>query len=214
MDHAHTLPIFFYVLDLLALAALAASGALAASRKNMDIGGYVLVGIVAAIGGGTVRDMLLGYTPVGWTQKPEYLVICLAVTTLVYFATPHVDRRETWLLWTDALGFGLYAVIGADKALAVDASPLVAVTTGVIGATFGGVIRDVLCNDIPVILHKEIYGTVAAAGAALYVWLHIGGVDYEATLIISVGATFALRAVAIVYSLSFPFDRLRLVRSL
>jgi uncharacterized membrane protein YeiH len=208
-DHAHALPVFFYWLDLLALAALAASGALAAARKNMDIGGFVLVGIVAAIGGGTLRDVLLGY-PVAWTKQPEYLVICLAVTVAVYVATPHVDRRETWLLWADALGMGLYAAIGADKALAADASPLVAVSTGVIAAAGGGILRDVLCNDIPVILHKEIYATVAAAGAVLYIGLHdVGGLDYETSLIIAVTATFALRAVAIIFSLSLPFYRLR-----
>jgi uncharacterized membrane protein YeiH len=205
---ASTWPALLYWLDLFSVAVIAASGAMSASRKEMDIGGFALIGVVTGIGGGTVRDLILGY-PVFWVGRPEYLGICLVVALAVFFIAPHVAQRWKWLLWADAVGLGLYTVIGADKALAVGASGLIAAGTGVITATFGGVIRDVLCAEIPLILRKEIYATAAAAGATLYVLLHAAGVGYIAALGLAGGLTFGIRAVAIIYSLSLPAYRSR-----
>jgi uncharacterized membrane protein YeiH len=202
-------PALLYWLDLFSVAVIAASGAMSASRKEMDIGGFALIGVVTGIGGGTVRDLILGYQPVFWVERPEYLGICLVVALAVFFIAPHVAQRWKWLLWADAVGLGLYTVVGADKALAVGASGLIAAGTGVITATFGGVIRDVLCAEIPLILRKEIYATAAAAGATLYVLLNAAGVGYITALGIAGGLTFGIRAVAIAYSLSLPAYRSR-----
>jgi uncharacterized membrane protein YeiH len=201
---ATPLPALLYWLDLFSVAVIAASGALSASRKEMDIGGFALIGVVTGIGGGTVRDLVLGYSPVFWVERPEYLGICLAVAVGVFFVAPHVEQRWKWLLWADAVGLGLYTVVGADKALALGASGLIAAGTGVITATFGGVIRDVLCAEVPLILRKEIYATAAAAGATVYVLLHAAGIGYIVALAIAGGLTFGIRAVAIAYSLSLP----------
>jgi uncharacterized membrane protein YeiH len=204
MGSATALPALIYWLDLFSVAVIAASGALSASRKEMDLGGFALIGVVTGIGGGTVRDLVLGYSPVFWVERPEYLGICLAVAIAVFFIAPYVGQRWKWLLWADAIGLGLYTVVGADKALAMGASGLIAAGTGVITATFGGVIRDVLCAEIPLILRKEIYATAAAAGATVYVLLHAAGIGYIAGLAIAGGLTFGIRAVAIAWSLSLP----------
>lgn len=204
MDPLPPLPPVLFWLDLFSVAIVAASGAMAASRKEMDIGGFALIGVVTGIGGGTVRDLVLGYTPVFWVQRPEYLGICLAVAVLVFFTAPLVEHRWKWLLWADAIGLGLYTVVGAEKALAIGASGLIAFGTGVITATFGGVLRDVLCAEMPLILRKEIYATAAAAGAAAYVLLWWLDVDRLIAMLIAGGLAFGIRAVAMVFSLSLP----------
>lgn len=198
------LPGLIYWLDLFSVAVIAASGAISASRKEMDIGGFALIGVVTGIGGGTVRDLVLGYSPVFWVARPEYLGICLAVAVAVFFTAPLVAHRWKWLLWADAVGLGLYAVVGAEKALAIGASGLIAFGTGVITATFGGLLRDVLCAEVPLILRKEIYATAAAAGAAAYVWLTMLGAGRLTAMALAGGLTFGIRAVAIVFGLSLP----------
>lgn len=201
---APALPALVYWLDLFSVAVVAASGAMAASRKEMDIGGFALIGVVTGIGGGTVRDLVLGYQPVFWVARPEYLAICLAVAVAVFFVAPLIAYRWKWLLWADAVGLGLYAVVGAEKALAIGASGLIAFGTGVITATFGGVLRDVLCAEVPLILRKEIYATAAAAGAAGYVFLLELDVERTTSMILAGGLAFGIRAVAIAFGLSLP----------
>ena len=147
----------------------AISGALVASRKQMDIVGFVLLGTVTGIGGGTLRDVLLGANPVFWINEPAYLVACVAVSGIVFFTAHIPQSRYQFLLWFDALGLGIFAVIGAEKALLIGTGPTVAIAMGVITATFGGILRDLLGAESPVVLSREIYVTAALAGAASFV---------------------------------------------
>ncbi|WP_309139649.1 trimeric intracellular cation channel family protein [Siccirubricoccus sp. G192] len=196
-------------LDLLGIAAFAASGALVASRKQLDIVGFVLIAIVTGFGGGTLRDLLLGRTPVFWLRAPELLGVCAAAAVLVFFTAHLVESRFRLLLWVDALGLALYAVVGAEIALLAGADPWAAVLLGVVTATTGGILRDVICDELPLILRREIYLTAAAVGATTFVALRIEGVWREPALAAGFLAAFGLRAVALLRGWSLPAYRAR-----
>jgi uncharacterized membrane protein YeiH len=196
-------------LDLAGVAVFAASGALAASRKQMDVIGFVLIATVTGIGGGTIRDLLLGIAPVFWITAPAYLLLCAAVAILLFFAAPFLQSRFRALLWADAAGLAVFCVIGAERALAAGAPMIVAVLMGMITATFGGLVRDVLCAEVPLILRREIYATAAAAGAAAYVGLHLLGISRPLTVLAAFFVGFAIRAVALAFGLSLPGYRSR-----
>lgn len=198
-----------YGLDLAGVAVFAASGALAASRKQMDVVGFVLIAAVTGIGGGTIRDLLLGIAPVFWIVDPIYLLLCAAVAVLLFFAAPFLESRFRALLWADAAGLAVFCVIGAERALAADAPMIVAVLMGMITATFGGLVRDVLCAEEPLILRREIYATAAAAGAAAYVGLHLIGISRPLTVLAAFAVAFAIRAVGVAFGLHLPSYRSR-----
>src|SRR6187200_84151 len=126
------------ILDWSGVIVFAISGALVASRKQMDIVGFVLLGTVTGIGGGTLRDVLLGANPVFWINTPAYLVVCVAVSGVVFFTAHIPQSRYQFLLWFDALGLGIFAVVGAEKALLMGTGPAVAVAMGIITATNDG----------------------------------------------------------------------------
>ncbi len=199
-------------IDPLAIAVFAASGALVASRKRLDAVGFVLIAVVTGFGGGTVRDLLLGRTPVFWLKAPGLLAVCAAVGVAVFFCAHRLESRFRALLWADAVGLALYAVTGAETALTAGADPWAAVLLGTVTATFGGILRDILCNELPLILRKEIYATAAAAGAALYVALHAFGVVRVAALSAGTMLAFAIRAAAIAQGWSLPPYRPRPAR--
>ena len=144
----------------------AISGALVASRKQMDIVGFALLGTVTGIGGGTLRDILLGELPVFWVRDPAYLVICVLISGVVNFTAHIPASRYRLLLRFDALGLALFAVTGAERALLSGSGPVCG-AMGVITATFGGVIRDVLGGESPVVLSREVYVTAALVGATV-----------------------------------------------
>jgi uncharacterized membrane protein YeiH len=196
-------------LDWLGVVVFAISGALVASRKQMDIVGFALLGTVTGIGGGTLRDLLLGLSPVFWVREPAYLVVCVLASGAVFF-TAHVPRsRYRVLLWFDALGLALFAVTGAERALETGSGPVVAVAMGVITATFGGIIRDILGGESPVILSREIYVSAALGGATLFVLLATAGLTREYALASGFLAAFAIRAAALRWSWSLPRYRPR-----
>jgi len=190
-------------IDAVAVAVFAASGALTASRKQMDIVGFAFVGTVTGIGGGTIRDLLLG-RPVFWIAEPAPLLVCIVVAGVLFFTASSFESRYRVLLWADAVGLALYSVVGAAKALAVGAPAAVAVLMGVITATFGGVIRDVVCAEVPLILRKEIYATAALAGAGVFVGLEAFGLSGPHAGAAGIAAAFLIRAAAIVFGLSAP----------
>lgn len=191
-------------MDFIAIGVLAASGALVASRKGLDIVGFFLIAAVTGFGGGTIRDLLLGKSPIFWLNAPALLAVCASVSVFVFFFGHRVESRFRALLWADALGLALYAIVGTEKALASGISPWVAILLGTITATFGGILRDVICNELPLILRKEIYATAAAAGAALFVILNEFSVGRELAFLISIGFTFLIRAIAISKEWSLP----------
>lgn len=196
------------VLSFVGVAVFAAAGALTASRKEMDPVGFILIGALTAFGGGTVRDVLLG-APVFWLRMPELVALAAGSALLVFFTAHLAERRFVWLLWVDAVGLGIFAVLGAEAALRGGASPWAAILMGIVTATFGGVIRDVVCGEIPLILRKEIYATAAALGAGVFMALHALGVERVVALGIGAAVGFALRAAAILRGWSLPTYRAR-----
>jgi uncharacterized membrane protein YeiH len=200
-------------LGVLGVAVFAASGALEASRRQMDVVGFALVATVTGVGGGTLRDLLLGLSPVFWVEAPGYVLLCAAVAVLVFFTAHLVESRFKVLLWADALGLALFCATGAERALAAGASGVVAVMMGVMTATVGGIARDVLCAQVPLILRRELYATAAAAGAGVYVLLHAAGAPRPATTAAAFLAAFAIRALGLVSGWSFPAYKARPGRS-
>ncbi|MFN3687909.1 trimeric intracellular cation channel family protein [Salinarimonas sp.] len=196
------------ILDWFGLVVFAVTGALVASRKEMDIVGFALLGTATGIGGGTIRDLVLG-VPVFWTQTPAYLATCLAVSALVFF-TAHVPQsRYKLLLWFDAAGLALFAVAGAEKALTLGADPLIAVAMGVITATFGGIIRDVIGAEPSIALKREIYVTAALVAALGYVLAALAGAEREIAILAGLLAGFALRGGALTFGWALPRYRPR-----
>lgn len=192
------------ILDWLGLIVFAITGALVASRKQMDIVGFGLLASVTGIGGGTIRDVVLGLTPVFWVKQPAYLLVCVAVACLVFFTAHLPTSRWRILLWLDAIGLALFAVTGAEIALNAGAGPAIAIAMGVATATFGGIIRDVLGGESPVILSREIYISAALLGALVYVALVGAGIGRDAALVAGFLAAFVLRAAAMRRGWSLP----------
>ncbi len=186
----------------------AASGALAASRKQLDPVGFVLIACVTAFGGGTLRDVLL-QRPVFWLEQPGMVALAAAVALGVFFTAHLVERRFVVLLWADAVGLALFAGLGAEAALRFGADGWVAVLMGVVTATMGGVIRDILCAELPLILRREIYATAAALGAVGFVVADRFGFPREASLSLCAALCLGLRAAAILRGWSLPAYRAR-----
>ncbi|MBB5764720.1 trimeric intracellular cation channel family protein [Methylorubrum rhodesianum] len=195
-------------LDWLGVIVFTITGALVASRKQMDFVGFAMLGTATGIGGGTLRDLLLG-SPVFWTQRPAYLLACLVVSCAVFFVAHIPQSRYRALIRLDALGLALFAVAGAEKAIQAGASGAVAVVMGVVTATFGGVIRDLLGGDSPVILSREIYASAAGAGAVAYVSLAALGAPRELALGSGFLVALLLRAVSLRRGWTLPRYRPR-----
>ncbi|UPY37629.1 trimeric intracellular cation channel family protein [Sediminicoccus sp. KRV36] len=195
---------WLYWIDHAAIAVFAISGALVASRKQMDAVGFILIAIVTGFGGGTLRDLLLGRTPVFWLRAPELVGVAVVAAVVVFFTAHRFQNRFRALLWADAVGLSIYAVLGAEIALLAGAHAWAAVILGVITATFGGIARDVICNEIPLILRKEIYVTAAAAGATMFILLRLEGIWREPAFLAGALTCFAIRAAAIQLGWSLP----------
>jgi uncharacterized membrane protein YeiH len=200
---------FVLVLDWFGLCVFAVTGALVASRKQMDVVGFALLGSVTGIGGGTIRDVLLDIRPVFWVEQPAYLVTCVAVAVATFFMAHIPQSRERTLLWFDAVGLSLFCVTGADRALASGAGPTIAIAMGVATATFGGIIRDILGGESPIILKQEIYITAALLGATVFVGLSALGLSQDVSAVSGFFAALALRAAALTWNLSLPRYRPR-----
>ncbi|WP_298723071.1 trimeric intracellular cation channel family protein [uncultured Ferrovibrio sp.] len=200
---------FAVALDWFGIVVFATTGALVASRKQMDIVGFVLLGTATGIGGGTIRDILLGILPVFWVVKPAYLITCVCVSAAAFLLAHIPQSRYRLLLWFDAIGMALFAVAGAERALMAGAAPVVAMAMGVVTATFGGIVRDVLGGESPVILRREIYATAALAGAALFVSMSAFGVAREIGLASGFFLAAAIRFAALRWNWSLPRYRSR-----
>ncbi|MCL6679297.1 TRIC cation channel family protein [Sphingomonas sp. RG327] len=196
------LPSALYLLDYFGIAVFAISGALVAAKHRTDFVTFVLFAVITGVGGGTLRDVLIG-APVFWVRANATLVICMAAALLVW-----IDRRR-WLtgvavLWFDAAGLAAYAAYGAAKALGYGVAPVPAFVMGVLTACAGGIIRDVLADEPSIVLRREIYITAAALAAALFVGLTLLGVSIWIAAGVAIAAGFGLRAVAIVRGWSLP----------
>ena len=192
----------FYWLDYAAVAVFAATGALAAARRKQDIITFGFFAAITGVGGGTLRDLLIG-APVFWVQKPGYIVVCLIAAVIVWSLGKRGWRFRA-LLWLDALGLAGYAVVGTAKALNLGVPPFSAMIMGVLTTAFGGIIRDVLAGEPNLLVRREIYITAALLGAATFVVLKLLGLDFWPAAFLAFAAAFTLRACAIVFKLSLP----------
>ena len=189
-------------LDYGAVAVFGATGALAAARRKHDIVTFAFFAAVTGVGGGTLRDLLLG-TPVFWVARPAYLGVCLAAATAVWLFG-WGKGRELTLTWLDALGLAGYAVVGAVKAASLGAPPYSAVVMGVLTATLGGIIRDVLGGEPSVLLRRELYVSAAVLGAGTFTLLHLAGLGPWPAGLIGFVVAFAVRAGAILFRWRLP----------
>ena len=196
------------LLDYSGVAVFAATGALAASRKELDIIGFLFLGAVTGIGGGTLRDLILG-VPVFWVTTPGYILVCAAVAVLVFFTAHLVESRWKLLLWFDAVGLSAYSVLGAAKGYATTGSATIAVVMGMLTATFGGILRDLLAGEPSVLLRPEIYVTCALVGAVSYTTLTYLGAPLAIAAPAAFLAAFLVRAGALRFGWTFPPYRAR-----
>ena len=192
------------IIEIVGTAAFAVSGALAASRQNMDIFGFCVLALMPAVGGGTLRDLILDRTPVFWVENPWYVLIAIGASLAVFFRTFKPGGRMRLLVWADALGLALFAVTGTEISLQFGTGPLVAIMLGVVTGVAGGMIRDVICNEIPLVLTGDIYATAAFAAGATFVLCMQFGLVREWSLIVAVVTGFVTRAAGIRYNLSLP----------
>ena len=195
-------------IDWFGVAVFAVTGALVASRKQMDIFGFALLATVTGIGGGSVRDLLLGQ-PVFWVQEPAYVAICIAVSAVVFFTAHIPESRYRVLMWLDAVGLAFFCVVGARKGLEAGAGPFIAVVMAVITASFGGIIRDIMGGESPFLLRKEIYVTAALAGAVVFVGGQGLGIPATAAAVAGFAACFVIRGFGLRYGLALPTYRAR-----
>jgi uncharacterized membrane protein YeiH len=193
-----------YTLDLFGTAVFAASGALAAGRTGrMDLFGVLVVAGVTAVGGGTVRDVLLDRHPVFWIGDTTYLAVIVGAALLTFFYTKRFEPPTATLLVADALGLAVFTIIGAEAATVAGAPPPVVVLMGMMTGAAGGVIRDVLCGDVPMILRQDIYATASLGGGVAYVLLGMLALP-AAQLIIASAVVFAARLSGIWWQLRLP----------
>jgi uncharacterized membrane protein YeiH len=211
MPPEHLAPLWTAV-DLSAAVVFAITGALVASRKQMDVVAFMWLGVVTGIGGGTVRDLLLG-VPVFWVRDPSPVIACIVASVLVHFTAHLLLSRYRLLLWLDALGLALVTIAGTAKGLDAGAGPVVAVVMGVITAAVGGILRDVIGQEPSIILKREIYVTASVAGAVVYVLAIGGGLGKVTAAVAGFVVAFAVRALAIWFGWTLPAYRARAGRT-
>jgi uncharacterized membrane protein YeiH len=180
----------------------------------MDITGFILLGCVTGMGGGSLRDAMLGALPVFWVREPVYFAICVFVSAATFFLAHIPESRYRVVLWLDAAGLALFCVVGADRALTAGASTFIAVAMGVMTATFGGVARDILGGESPLILRKEVYVTAALAGAVVFVGLKVLGTPDAIAAATGFAGCFIIRALALQHGWSLPVYRERKGRTI
>lgn len=196
---------WFYAFDLFGVVVFAIAGALTAGRKGMDLFGVLVVALVTALGGGTLRDIILDHHPVSWIRDDTYiLVACVAALATVAWVRVTRPMPESWLLIADAFGLAVFTVIGTEVALQHQVPLSTAVIMGVMTGVAGGVIRDIVCNEIPLIFHKEIYATACIAGSLCLVLLRPLGLPAGFDTGLSMLAVLTIRLAAIRWHLALP----------
>ena len=192
-----------YFFDLLGGAVFAISGALMAGRKQMDLFGVLVLAGVTAMGGGTVRDLLLD-KDVFWLHDINYIIVILAAALGTVLLKRSFKITNKVLLIADAFGLAFFSVLGTAKALSFDFSPLIAIIMGVVTGVVGGAIRDILCGEVPLILRKDIYATAAVLGGSIYSIFIFINVSPNVSLIVALLSAAALRLAAIKWNLGLP----------
>jgi uncharacterized membrane protein YeiH len=194
----------FYTIDILGTIAFAISGVLVAMNKKMDLFGILIIAFVTAVGGGTLRDILIGQTPVGWMKDMTFTYVILGSAVFAVIVRNKINYLRTSLFLFDTIGIGLYTVIGVEKGLSADLHPIICIALGTISACFGGVIRDILCNVIPVIFRKEIYATACILGGLSYFLIRKLPLESDFVFMISGAIVIIVRLLAVKFKIALP----------
>ncbi|MEO0894823.1 MAG: trimeric intracellular cation channel family protein [Bacteroidota bacterium] len=198
---------WMYAVDIIGTFVFAISGVLTALEKKFDLVGSIIIGIVTAVGGGTLRDMLIGETPVGWMKDVNYLYVILLAVVVSYLFRPFIQKLRRSMFLFDTIGIGLFTVLGLQKTLGVGLELPFALMMGVVSAVFGGVIRDVLTNEIPLIFRKEIYASACLAGGLVFVGLQQFSDWTNVNVISSMAVVMVIRYVAVRYQWGLNINR-------
>ena len=188
----------------IALAAEAMTAALAAGRRNMDWLGVCVLGCVTALGGGTARDLLLGHYPLLWVEQPAYLLVTTAMVNSAAAVARIMERLKLIFLLLDAVGLVVFTISGCMVAMEMGQPVIIVIVAGMITGCVGGVLRDVLCNDVPLLFSGELYATVSAITACVFFFGVQAGLPVEVMTIAAMAAGFTLRALAIVFKIEMP----------
>ena len=188
---------WIYILNLAGVFVFAISGTLTAIDSDFDVVGAVIIGFIAALGGGTLRDVLIGETPVGWMQDAISLYVIVAAVLCSYLFKKSILKLRKGMFIFDTIGLGLFTILGLQKTLELGLSPLIAVIMGVVSAVFGGVIRDVLSNTVPLIFRSEIYASACVAGALVFLVLDGLRLPLELSMVVSMIVVFLIRYFAV-----------------
>lgn len=195
---------YLVVLDVVGTIAFAVSGALTAMQRKMDLFGIFIIGFVTAIGGGTLRDILTGNTPVIWMENTDYVYIIGGSVILSIILRKYLNHLTKSLFLFDTIGLGVFTILGVEAGIRANLPPIVCLALGAMTGCFGGVIRDTLCNRIPVIFRKEIYATASLAGGACFLGLYNLNLGSDAIYITTVVLIIAIRLLVVKYSISLP----------
>jgi len=194
----------FYTIDILGTIAFAISGVLVAMNKKMDLFGILIIAFVTAVGGGTLRDILIGQTPVGWMKDMTFTYVILGSAVFAVIVRNKINYLRTSLFLFDTIGIGLYTIIGVEKGLSADLHPIICIALGTMSACFGGVIRDILCNEIPVIFRKEIYATACILGGLSYFLIRKLPLESDFVFMISGAIVIIVRLLAVKFKIALP----------
>ena len=194
----------FYIIDILGTIAFAISGVLVAMNKKMDPFGILIIAFVKAVGGGTLRDILIGQTPVGWMKDMTFTYVILGSAVFAVILRNKINYLRTSLFLFDTIGIGLYTVIGIEKGLSAGLHPIICIALGTMTACFGGVIRDILCNEIPVIFRKEIYATACILGGLSYFLIRKSPLESDFVFMIAGAIVILVRLLAVKFKIALP----------
>ncbi len=195
---------FFQIIDILGTIAFAISGVLVALNKKMDPFGVFIIAFVTAVGGGTLRDILIGQVPVSWMTNMTYVYVVFGATVFAIVFRKKINYLRTSLFLFDTIGIGLYTVVGIEKGISAGLHPLICITLGTMTACFGGVIRDILCNEIPVIFRKEIYATACILGGVTYFVFRELPIDNNLVFVFAGLVVIIVRLIAVKFKISLP----------
>ena len=193
-----------HVIFIIAITAEAMTAALAAGRRNMDWFGVCMLACVTALGGGTLRDTLLGHYPLSWVAEPYLLLICCGAALVTIAAARFMHALRWPFLLLDAVGLVVFTIIGCNVALEMGQSPIIVIVAGMITGIAGGILRDVLCNDVPLVFSSELYATVSIVAGVLYFVGLQYGFPQDSVIIAAIVIGFTLRVLAIVFKLEMP----------
>ncbi|RED26266.1 putative membrane protein YeiH [Flavobacterium cutihirudinis] len=194
----------FHLLDIIGTMAFAMSGALTAMHKKLDPFGVFIIAFVTAVGGGTLRDTLIGRTPVGWMLDIQYVYVIILGFFLAILFRKKFDKLRTSLFLFDTIGLGVFTLIGLEKGIMIGLHPVICVALGTMTACFGGVLRDILCNEIPTIFRREIYATICIFGGIVFFALKRLNLEDDILYLLTSLVIISVRLLAVKYKWYLP----------